>query len=261
MDDFSDIVIEEGEDNKFLKIYSQDCLDDLISSLQYFEQNLKNSHSDIFLNIKQERKNNKNWVLDFEKSIDPIIIGKFIIRTSFHNPNSDYENIEVNPSLAFGTGHHFTTKSIIENLPMYISDGDKVLDVGCGSGILSIVANKLGGNVISCDIDEEAIKVSKENFSKNNIKGNQLYQGSIGSYDGQCDIILANLVSDVIIALSSDFRRVLKPNSFLFLSGILCKNKDKVLKKYSFLKCIKQIVSEDGDWITLILRNTIEQKK
>jgi ribosomal protein L11 methyltransferase len=131
--------------------------------------------------------------------------------------------------------------------------------VGCGSGILSIVASKLGGDVSSCDIDEEAIKVSKENFSKNNIKSNKLYLGSVHNHTKKYDIILANLVSDVIIALSSDFRSILKDNSFIILSGILYKNKDKVLKKYDFLDCVKQIVSKDGDWITLILRNIIEK--
>ncbi len=259
MSNASDMVVETGEDDTFIKIYSEDNLDDLVISLQYFKDSLASTYRDISLEIKQETKNNKDWVLDFEKSIDPVIIGDFFIKTSFHKYNDDYENIEINPSLAFGTGHHFTTKSIIETLPLYISSGDKVLDVGCGSGILSIVASKLGGDVSSCDIDENAIKVSKENFSKNDIKSDNLYLGSVGDYNEKCDIILANLVSDVIIALSSDFRSVLKDNSFLFLSGILYKHKDRVLKKYAFLECIKQIVSEDGDWITLILRNIIEK--
>ena len=255
----SDIVVETGEDDKFLKIYSEDNLDDLIDSLRYFKESLVSSYGDISLEINQETKNNKDWVLDFEKSIDPVIVGNFFIKTSFHKYNDNYENIEINPSLAFGTGHHFTTRSIIENLPEYLSHGDKVLDVGCGSVILGIVAHKLGADVVSCDIDEDAIKVSKENFSKNDMKNDNLYLGSIGDYNGQCDIILANLVSDVIIALSSDFKKVLRDNSFLFLSGILHKNKDRVLKKYSFLDCVKQIVSKDGDWVTLILRNTIEK--
>ena len=254
-----DIVIETGEDDRFIKIYSEDSLDDLIFSLEYFKKSLISSYKDISLEIKQETKNNKDWVLDFEKSIDPVIIGNFFIKTSFHKHNENYDNIEINPSLAFGTGHHFTTKSIIEHLPAYISAGDKVLDIGCGSGILSILASKLGGDVYSCDIDEDAVKVSKENFSKNNIKSNNIYLGSVGDYEGKCDIVLANLVSDVIIALSSDFRSVLKDNSFLFLSGILYKHKDRVLKKYHFLECIKQTVSQDGDWITLILRNIIEK--
>jgi len=224
----------------------------------YFKDRIKQKHNiDISLEINIDKKNNKDWIKVFEKSIDPLEIGRFFIKTSFHKLNDNKINIEINPSLAFGTGHHFTTKSIIEHLPDFYRKDFNLIDVGCGSGILSIVASKLGFNVSSCDIDEMAIKVSKENFEKNNVLSDiqDISLGSIDNNLNKYNIVLANLVSSVIVDLANDFKKIIQSKGYIFFSGILRVNKKNVLEEFKNFEVIKDITSDDNEWTTLILQN------
>ena len=139
--------------------------------------------------------------------------------------------IEIDPGIAFGTGSHETTKLCIQALDKYVKTGDSVLDVGCGSGILSIAALKLGAkHATAIDIDEVAVKVAAENMAVNHIPSSDytLYDGDLISNaflkvkagTGH-DIVVANILADVIIPLTGVVKPHLKKGGLYITSGII----------------------------------------
>lgn len=171
--------------------------------------------------------------------------------------------IQIDPGTAFGTGSHETTKLCIANLKRYIREGTEVLDAGCGSGILSIVALKLGAKrVYGIDIDELAVKASVENLELNHIHKEQytIARGDvIGDSDfalsvaktGQYDIVVANILADVIIPLSGVVRRYMKANGVFIASGII-ESKEKAVRS-ALLSNGFEIVNADrmGEWVAI----------
>ena len=146
--------------------------------------------------------------------------------------------VTLNPGLTFGTGSHATTRLCLRTLDRLIGGGERVLDLGCGSGILSIAALRLGAShAFACDIDDKCVDVAYENAALNGIgketytvrwgdvtKDTQLQKEMGGNYD----IVVANIVADVIIALSTEVRPYLKKDGFFLTSGIIDQRADEV---------------------------------
>ena len=177
-------------------------------------------------------------------------IEEFYIHPSWHLPKENKINILINPALAFGSGHHETTRSCVKAIKKYVKKGNTFLDVGCGSGILGIVANKLGAEVDACDTDSLAIKSTKENYVLNNARYNKLWEGSVNNADKKYDIVVANIIADVLIFISNDLKK--RVNNILILSGIIDKYKNKVIEKYKDLKLVDEI--KENEWVTLVFR-------
>lgn len=132
--------------------------------------------------------------------------------------------LKIDPGAAFGTGTHATTSMCLDLLDKYVKDDIEVLDIGCGSGILSVAAALLGAKkALGVDIDQTAVKVSKETAVLNNVTNNtEFFVGdAINEVDGKFDIIVANIVADVIIYLSDKIKPLLKPNGIFICSGII----------------------------------------
>jgi ribosomal protein L11 methyltransferase len=171
-------------------------------------------------NIKQQ-----NWNETWEKSFSPVIIENYCsIRAPFHTtPNQALLDIIIEPKMSFGTGHHQTTWLMTKALFENDVKNNSVLDVGCGTGILSIVAKKLGAQtVVGFDIDEWSIENSRENrkvngFSKTDI---DFYQGTIHSIENQhFDLVLANINKNILLKEIQNYYTVLNVGGQLFLSG------------------------------------------
>ncbi|PAF43307.1 50S ribosomal protein L11 methyltransferase [Helicobacter sp. 11S03491-1] len=194
---------------------------------------------------------NEDWIENYKNSIIPIVQGKFYIRPSWYQPLKDKIDIVIDPALAFGSGHHASTSMCLEFLCQTSLKGKDILDVGCGSGILSIGAKKLGGNVHLCDTDEFAIIESKKNFALNGLNIDKIWQGSVDKTNHLYDVVVANILADIIKILSQDFMNVLKPCSILILSGILKEYEQSVLDKFSDFK-ILGILNKEG-WVGLKL--------
>lgn len=146
--------------------------------------------------------------------------------------------VTLNPGLTFGTGSHATTRLCLRTLDGLIHGGEKVLDLGCGSGILSIAALRLGArHAFACDIDDKCVDVAYENAALNGI-GKDTYtvrwgdvtkdEGLRREMGGGYDIVVANIVADVIIALSAEVRPYLKENGYFLTSGIIDERADEV---------------------------------
>lgn len=175
-----------------------------------------------------------------------------------YEPEEGDKVIEIDPGMAFGTGTHPTTKMCIRHLQKYIeSEEDVVLDLGCGSGILSIAAVLCGSRVVKgVDIDPDAVEASVENVEKNGqSEWIEIRQGDVTKGLGfTADIIVANLVADLIIDLSDDIAKHLSGRRIFISSGILTEKKDKVaaaIEKSGFE--ILEVL-EEGEWCAIAAR-------
>ncbi|MDE6779967.1 MAG: 50S ribosomal protein L11 methyltransferase [Ruminococcus sp.] len=188
----------------------------------------------------------EDWANNWKQYFKPLKVGeKLIIKPSWESCTNDDNRIilEIDPASSFGTGQHHTTRLCLELLEKSLNKGDRILDMGCGSGILSIGAMLLGAeNAVAVDIDENAAATAAENAAKNNIPAEKYttYFGNIlndntlaGKIDSQYDIITANIVADVLIAMKDHFVRYIKDNGILIVSGIITERMDEVIEAIS----------------------------
>ena len=198
----------------------------------------------------------KEWT---DQKFPSINIGKNFLITSDITELENKDSriiINLNPGLGFGTGHHPTTKMMLEKIEEINFDKKTVLDFGCGSGILSIATQKMrASEVWSIDTDEFAIISSKENLNRSNLNVDNLIEGSIENLDNKLkfDVILANISSNIIMKYSNEMKRKLNQNGILIASGILSKNIEETLEKLqkAGFKLLSQTVEEE--WECLVL--------
>ena len=213
----------------------------------------------IEMKYKLEAKENVDWIKTYQDSIRPIEAGKFYIFPSWYEAKEKFINIKIDPALAFGSGHHATTFSCLEIISNYVKAGDKVIDVGCGSGILGLACKKLGANVELCDTDPLSVKSCKENFELNKETYDKLWEGSINIAVGTSDktqstynVVIANIIADVLRFIAKDLKSACREDGILILSGILDKKEALVKESFKDLKLEKRI--EKDEWVTLIYK-------
>jgi ribosomal protein L11 methyltransferase len=244
-------AIEEKDGSIILR--DTDSLEDIKWAIENFSNELlKVTNEKNILEINSSKKKNIDWIDLYKKSIQPLKIGDFYIRPSWEEKQEDLIDIVIDPALAFGSGHHETTSSVIEALQEYTKEYDQVLDVGCGSGILALVADKLNARVTVCDTDPDAVESTKNNFKLNDSKYENAWVGSANKATKKYDIVLANIVADILLIIKADLENALKDRGILILSGILDTNLKKVLSSYSDFEIIKII--EKNEWRTVVLK-------
>lgn len=179
----------------------------------------------------------EDWAEAWKKYYKPIRIGeRIVIKPTWeeYEKNEDELIIELDPGMAFGTGTHETTMMCIEALESYVKDGHKLFDIGCGSGILSIVAAKLGAKkVIGVDIDSTCIKVSQENIRMNDVEDLiEIRQGNLlDVVHEKAHIIVANIIAEVIIEMTDYVPDYLYDGGIFIASGIILEKVDRVKEK------------------------------
>lgn len=193
----------------------------------------------------------KNWENEWKKYFKTQKISKnIVIKPSWENyeKQADEKIIEIDPGMAFGTGTHETTKMCINAIEKYIKSEDILIDIGCGSGILSIAGAILGAKkVIAVDLDKLAVKISKENVELNN------YQDIIEVRHGnltdviteKADIIVANIIADAIVMLSENIKDFMKEEAYFISSGIINEKADYV--KENLIKNGFEIIEHNND--------------
>lgn len=245
------IGFEETDDGFVIR--SEDNLETIVWGLEQFGEALSKALGEnIDVECEQTKLNNSDWVKIYQDSIEPLVIDKFYIHPTWDKPHDELINIEINPALAFGTGHHPTTASSLKAVAKYVKKGDLVLDVGCGSGILGIGAIKMGAVVDACDTDIVCVENSELNAQLNSVKFQNIWEGSCSQTKSSYDVVVANIVADVLTFIANDLKSVLKDGGVLILSGILDKYESKVLKFYQDFEILEKITQDE--WVTLILK-------
>lgn len=254
LDDTVPVGYEELDDAFVIR--SEEELETISWGVEQFAEALQKAlATPIDVELTLERHQNEDWIRAYQQSIEPVGVGPFYIHPTWFEPKQDAVNIVIDPSLAFGTGHHATTSTCLEAIAKYVTPEASVIDVGCGSGILGIAAAKLGAHVDACDTDGFSIESTQENLQRNETAFDHLWEGSASMAPSLYDVVIANIVADVLVMIASDLKKILKPSGILILSGILDKYEDKVLKKYSDYAHIDRIAQDE--WVTLVLRQKL----
>lgn len=219
--------------------------------------------------LEMEIKDDEDWINNWKEFFKPFRVTNDIVikptwETLEHKEESDIV-IEIDPGTAFGTGSHETTRLCIQGIEEYLNDSTKVLDLGSGSGILSIIALKLGAaKAVGTDIDPIACQVAMENAKENHIEEGKfkVYEGNVIDDEvlqkeiglKEYDMVVANILADVIIPLSAVVEKFMKKDAVFISSGIIDIKKDEVeaaLIQNGF-EIVK--INQMGDWYSFIAK-------
>lgn len=238
-------------DNNIIKAY----IDEINFNQQTFENFILNASIPIQYSISKLEE--KNWNEQWEKSFEPIIIdNKLLIKAPFHTNTLSYPiEIVIQPQMSFGTGHHPTTQLLASYLITKDLKNKIVIDAGCGTGILSILAEKLGAHkIIAFDLEENAFQNAKENIKLNNCSKIEVIYGTIKSISIEnANLLLANINRNVLLEEMPYYYTKLIKNGELVLSGFI--ERDVAILTEKAIECgfvLKEMINLN-DWYGLIL--------
>lgn len=225
-------LINKDRTEALIHIYISEC-DNATEALAFLKERL--TAENIPFSCGAEGVNDADWSENWKKYFHATEIGdKLAIVPSWE----EYDNKEnrkilhIDPGAAFGTGTHATTSLCLSMLENYVAEGSKMLDIGCGSGILSIASVLLGAKTaVGVDIDAQSVKTAKENAELNNVSGKTEYiVGDLADkINGKYNVVCANIVADVVIRLLGDVRAFMEENAVLLVSGIIDARENDVL--------------------------------
>ena len=215
------------------------------------------------LDVQLANVKDEDWENNWKQYFKPFRVGEtFLIKPSWEQcePEEGRRILEIDPSSSFGTGTHNTTQLCICELERLVKSGDRLLDMGCGSGILSVAAHMLGAeDVTAVDIDPNAVRIAAENAEKNgfalhtgvgDVIGDAELSARIG---GDYDIIVANIVADVIMGMQDILKSKLKREGTLIVSGIIAPRADEVQASLLGAGFVLDRRDQSGDWVAMTL--------
>ncbi|HPX00286.1 MAG TPA: 50S ribosomal protein L11 methyltransferase [Sedimentibacter sp.] len=246
---------------------------ELLRKIYKFVEEIKEDNMNIDLgSLRTEIKilNDEDWANNWKQYFKPFVVGdKIVIKPSwedYREPAEDKIILEIDPGMSFGTGQHHTTRLCIEQIIKHIHKDMEVLDMGCGSGILSIAALLLGAK--SCtgvDIDENAVRIAKENAELNNIYADKftVYCGDVTEDNAlrekigynKYDMIAVNIIAQIIMGMSETFLKFLKKGGLVIASGIIEKYLPDVMDNFESLGFKILEVNHSEEWVSITARH------
>jgi ribosomal protein L11 methyltransferase len=248
------------EYDNYIQVYSEE--DDVNSKvLKNFLDGLVKQNMIESFSLDESKVENKNWNEEWEKKFSPIeVTEKIVLKPSFkeYQARDNQIVITIDPKMSFGTGEHQTTKLMLQLVEKYLNPGDKVLDVGSGTGILAIAAAKLGASKITAvDNDEWCYDNGIENVQANDVgKMVDVRIGEISSVpENDFDLVIANLNKFILVDIVQQLVGKVKPGGLILLSGLLDQDEEDITGLYKEQgQNILEIIHLD-EWIALALRN------
>lgn len=252
-----------------LKIFLRNEYGDSYEDLKYDVENVLDLHRQEFLSrglsedelgsweFELEEKETEDWSKKWKEQWDVThVTNKIAVVPDWieYQPKDDEVIIKLEPGCAFGTGTHQTTQLCMKALEKYMKKGDKVADIGMGSGILSILAKKLGASyVYGCDNDDTVIEVAKENAKKNGVEC-EFELGTADKVHDKFDFVCANILHFVLAEIMGDLKNLMKTGALMSLSGILDEKKQMVIDAYQKegLELVEEIPQDQ--WTSFVVK-------
>lgn len=252
-----------------LKIFLRNEYGDSYEDLKYDVENVLDLHRQEFLSrglsedelgsweFELEEKETEDWSKKWKDQWDVThVTNKIAVVPDWieYQPKDDEVIIKLEPGCAFGTGTHQTTQLCMKALEKYMKKGDRVADIGMGSGILSILAKKLGASyVYGCDNDDTVIEVAKENAKKNGVEC-EFELGTADKVHDKFDFVCANILHFVLAEIMGDLKNIMKTGALMSLSGILDEKKQMVIDAYQKegLELVEEIPQDQ--WTSFVVK-------
>lgn len=263
---FSDIIkdvitfqLAEIGYNTFIDI--EKGLATYIPEKDFSEIKIQNLFNNLLIDTKVSYKINviedKNWNKEWEKKyFKPLVIdNQCMIRSTFHKVEKEYKyEIVIDPKMAFGTGHHQTTFLMIQKMLKQNFINKTVLDMGCGTAVLAILASKTGASdVIAIDYDEWAYENAKENIYLNHIDNIRVKHGTVELIEGkQFDVILANINRNILLQDIQHYEKTLKKDGILIMSGFYNSDVKAISEECEKYDLLITDIEEKDDWVAVV---------
>jgi ribosomal protein L11 methyltransferase len=255
------VAIEDSDEIKVKAYFAEDRnigeLKELVKEKLIFISN--------FLNIGQgtieySRIDDEDWSQTWKKHYKPFAVSSNVVvkpTWEHYEKKGNEVVIEIDPGMAFGTGTHETTSMCVKLLERYFKKGNTLIDVGSGTGILSIAAAKLGASrVTAIDVDEIAVRMTRENCLHNHVEDIvEAHEGTLENVNvKKSDVIVANIIADVIIDLAKIMNNYLNKDGLLITSGIIKERRDQVIETYIQKGFDYVDIMETGEWAAMVFK-------
>lgn len=197
----------------------------------------------------------RNWNQEWEQNYEPVIVNDFVaVRAHFHQPITTVQyEIVITPKMSFGTGHHATTWQMMKQMQQIDFNNKTVFDFGCGTGVLAILAEKLGAtDALAIDNDEICVENSLENLTNNHCKNIRVEKATAPPEEKKFDIILANINRHILLATMGTMAAALNSNGHLLISGFYAAEDQLLIEAASMHQFKLQQSSERNQWSCLL---------
>lgn len=259
--DFVDLnILEHKGKAAVVKGYfsEEDNIEDVVQFVNEKVQEIRELGIDVGEGkVEVEKMHEEDWANNWKKYYKPTKIGNRIVVKPIweeYEVSGDELVVELDPGMAFGTGTHETTRMCVEALEKHVKQDSVVFDIGTGSGILAIVASKLGAkHVVGVDLDPVAVDSAKENVEYNKVENIEILEGNLlNVVEGKADLVVANIIAEIICILVDDVKKVLNQGGLFITSGIIHDRREMVKEKLEQEGFEVTEVNIDGEWNCIV---------